>query len=101
MKKRFSWVGAVTDQEIWAPATGYRFVVTDYRFSCSSACTVIIHDGADADNWMVKGDYAQYGGESHGCSKPYESDAVNQPLYLTTDAAGGYGTVWGYEVKSP
>lgn len=96
----YAWTGVETDRVLWTPASGNKFVVTSMIISCSAAHNVTVFDETNsADNWLFRGDVAQYGGMSHTYGIfPRVSSAVDNELKLTTGASGGWICIWGYEI---
>ena len=99
IKKTYDWAGLVTAQTVWDPTGGKKFVITNIIISCSAACTVTIFDQTDdTTNRILKGYFAANGGLVSNFSQPIISSTADNILKITTSAAGGSLTVFGYEV---
>lgn len=97
--KTYDWTGAVTAQNVWAPESGKKFVVTDMTINASAACIVTLFDNTDSTAYRIlKASFAQYGGLTANYSQPITSADANNVLKITTSAGSGYVTVSGYEV---
>lgn len=107
VRKDFSYTTTQTDTVIWTPATGKKFIVTDYsiniRNSTLGPLSVTIFDNTNAaGNILYKGNIesgANYDNVSNFV-KAFESGAINRSLKITT--SGNLiisGTVQGYETE--
>lgn len=95
--KDTTWSGA-TDVTLWHPTSGKRFIVTDILIVCTTAGTVVLYDGADADNSRIAaGAFAANGGLNRTPRTPYRSTAVDQDLHFKATGGSGYVIVDGYE----
>lgn len=97
--KDIKWTGALVGSALWTPATGKRFIVTDFLIICSNAVELTVFDGTDSDgNRLVGGSFAANGGISApNLRSSFRSSAINNVLKITTSAGSGYITVLGYE----
>ena len=99
VKKTLDWAGAITGSTIWDPTAGKKFVIVNIIISCSAACTVTLFDNTDTTaNRILKGYFAENGGLVSNFSQPIISSTADNILKITTSAAGGSVTVFGYEV---
>jgi len=99
IKKTYAWAGAVTGQAVWTPASGKKFVITDIILSASANCTVTLFDNTDnTTNRIMKLYLTSNQVVTHNFSIPVTSSTANNVLKITTSAAGGDITVFGYEV---
>ena len=97
--KSYSWSGAVTNYLLWQPASGRRFVVTDFWIVCTTATLITVFDNEDANNkHLVAGSFAANGGISaSNLRTPFRSQGTDRNLNLTTNGGSGYIVVMGYE----
>ena len=88
-----------TNQSIWAPSSGKRFVLTDIYVSASGAGQINIFDESNTlANRISLLSMGANGRWDHSYTKPRKSSAVNNNLRYTTDAtASGSITTFGYE----
>lgn len=100
VRKTVDFTASQTGQTIWTPASGKKFVITDYDLSFTAAGIITVFDGTDSTTYRVfKFDGAAKGGAIHAYRKPIVSAAADNVLKYTTGAgAAGYLTVQGYEV---
>ena len=57
--KSYDWTGAVTNQAVWTPASGNRWIACCIVINTSGACTVTLFDGAnDTEHRIFKGSLA-------------------------------------------
>lgn len=97
--KSYSWSGAITNYLLWQPASGRRFIVTDFWLVCTTATLITVFDNEDANNkHLVAGSFAANGGISaSNLRTPFRSQGVDRNLNLTTNGGSGYIVVMGYE----
>lgn len=95
VKKKGFYTTQQSDQPLWTPATGKKFVITDIIVSVGVAMRVYLQDDASKMwEWM----FAANGGAVINLETPDESAAVNNVLSITTSAEGRCSIkVLGYE----
>lgn len=95
VKKKGFYTTIQEDTELWAPASGKRFVITDIIVSVGSTMLVYLKD----DSEMIwRWHFASYGGAVINLQTPDESEAINNILSITTSAPGYCSIkVLGYE----
>jgi hypothetical protein len=89
-----------TGTAAWTPASGKKFVVTDYVISCLTAGVLTIFDGTDdATHRVIKGNFIAGGGAMCNYRNVFVGSAVDGVLKYTSDGTfTGYGVFKGYEV---
>ena len=87
-------------QALWTPATGKRYIVTDFLFSSQTEGNLKVYDEtADADHTLMKFVVASGVTVEHSFRTPYPSSAIDNTLYADcTPGCSGYLAVWGYEL---
>lgn len=80
----------VVNQDVWTPAAGKRFVMTDFKLSTNEACVVQLLDEAAVIETFY---FGSYGGCVSNQRMPYRSAAINQDLKLTTTGLSASGHV--------
>lgn len=107
VRKDFSYTSTQTNAAIWAPASGKKFVITDYNLNIRNntlgALTVAIFDDTNASsNFLYKGSIesgANYDNVSNLVT-PFASAAINRSLKITTSGNLTIsGTIQGYETE--
>ena len=96
--KGYDWSEAVTEQTVWQPYSGNRFVISCLMINTSGACTVSVFDEVDDEtNRLFKGVLAANATVIIPYPVPRVAADANRKLEITTSATGGYLTVWGWE----
>jgi len=98
--KSADFTASQTGITLWTPASGKKFVITDYDISFSAAGAITVFDGSDTvANRVCKWHGADNGGAVHTYKKPRISSTADNVLKYTTGAgAAGSITVHGYEI---
>lgn len=101
IRKAVDFTASQTAQSIWTPASGKKFVITDYEISFSAAGAITVYDG-NTDNTtqrVCKWNGAANGGVVHPYKKPFVSSAADNILkYSTGTGAAGSLIFIGYEI---
>lgn len=100
-------ISTAATTDIWTPATGKKFVVTDYDLTVqgTGSLNLKVFDGTDASgNWLFNGAFGTNSitGQTFQLSRslvtPFVSSAVNNVLKITTDSTQTVkGVIIGYE----
>ncbi len=94
----YAWAAAATDDVIWQPATGNRFVVSLLLINTTDACVITIFDDDNDDvDILYKGSLGAEQQVVIPYPIPRPSAGINRALRITTSATGGYIQVWGWE----
>ena len=81
---------------LWVPASGKKFVITDIIASADTAMTLTFADGVTT---IIEVYLAANGGFVSNFQTPIESTTANNNLTITASAAGNVSvTVTGYEI---
>ena len=107
IKKDFSFSSTQTNTVLWTPASGKKFIVTDYtlniRNSTLGALTVTIFDETNSSgNVLYKANFEAGTNYDNVCNfvTPFISSALNRSLKITT--SGNLmisGSIQGYETE--
>lgn len=96
--KTYDWTQAVTEDTIWTPQSGNRFIISMIAINASGACTVSVFDEDDSEvDRIFKGTLAANATVVIPFPIPRCSREVNRKLQVTTSATGGFITVYGWE----
>ncbi len=89
-----------SNQEIWTPESGRKFVITDMSISASSGGNIRIFDNSDTlNNTVEEYTLATNGGVVQNYKEPMQSSAANNVLkYTTVSGIVGILKVQGYEI---
>lgn len=97
--KSYDWAGAVTAQNVWTPAGGKKFVITDIIISANISNTITLFDETDnLTNRILKAYLTADGGLVCNYQTPRISAAINNDVKITTSGNGGSVTISGYEI---
>jgi len=97
-KKTLDWTGVVTGSTIWDPTPGKTWNLTCIVINATDDCTVTIFDDTNSTtNRIYKGKMAALQTVVIPLKPALPGGAADNILKLTTSAAGGQITVFGYE----
>lgn len=96
--KIYTWSGAETEDDVWVPQSGNRYVISCIVISSVGACTVTLFDhNDDESNRITKVNLAANTVVVIPFPIPRASSDPNKHLQITTSATGGDLTVYGWE----